>query len=138
MNAITRCGRRIGGPNPRRPHWFGTWNFRLGLRSDFVDSSANNASSERCDFCKPRMELTVVLLEGCNPHPRQSQLLLEPSMYGPIFFRFRGVLAACGKERSDDRGEVHLGQDTRYREALAAFGRARAVEGLDRRKCDAL
>ena len=52
------------------------------------------------------------------------QLLLELSTHRPIFFRFSRILAACGSERSDDRGEVHLGQRARYREALAPFGRA--------------
>ena len=92
MNAITRCRRRIGGRNPRQPCLFRTWNFRLGLRSGFggVDGSANGTSSERCDFCKPRLEFTVVLFEGCNPRSRRSQLLLEQCVRGPILFRFPG------------------------------------------------
>src|SRR6516165_2893905 len=128
MNAITRCRRRIGGFNPRRPHWFGTWNFPLRLRGNVasVDGSANGACSECYDFCKPRMELTVVFLEGCYPRPCSSQVMYEPSMHGRILFRLSRILAACGSERSDDRGEIHFGPRARCYEALAAFGRARA------------
>ena len=52
------------------------------------------------------------------------QLLLELSTHRPIFFRFSGIPATGSSERSDDGGEVPFGQGTRYREALAAFGRA--------------
>src|SRR6516165_12363663 len=59
-------------------------------------------------------------------------------MPGGVFYLCSGILGAGGGERSHDRGEVHLSQRARYHEALTPFGRARAVEGADWRKGDAL
>src|SRR6516162_3872168 len=59
-------------------------------------------------------------------------------MPGGVFFWCSGTLGAGGGERSHDRSEVYFSQRARCHEALTAVGHARAVEGADRRKGDAL
>src|SRR5207249_3290793 len=88
--------------------------------------------------CEPGIELAVFLLEDCDARFRVGKFLLKLSMPVPILLRLYRILRFGSGKRGDDRREVHFCERARYRQAFAAFWRARAVESADRWKGDTM
>jgi hypothetical protein len=114
---------------------FGPWQLGqcLGIRRGHW-----TGSSEGRNPFQPAGQLAVFLLEGVDPRFRRRELCLELSVPARILFRFLGTLRFRCRKRGDDRGEIDLRERARGCQPLAPLWRARAVEGTDRRKINAI
>jgi len=114
-------------------------------RSRF-DERGSGAGCEGGNAGEAGFQFAVFLFEAGNSRVRGGKVLFELSMAPAIFrglrrkmtLRLVGILGLGSRKSGDDRGKIDLGERARRRQPLAALRCARAVEGADWRKEDAV